>query len=187
MSLRAHRIDTVAELLTLLGDGRGAHEDDNRPREAVDLLAHGLQCAEVLAASRPDDTELQIAGLVHDVGHLLLPGAADRHGIVAREALQNLLGIRVAALVELHVPAKRYLVTVEPAYDGALSDTSRYTLALQGGPMTPAEIEAFRASPFADDALLLRDADERAKDPGAQTRPLEAWHDALEAQAHAVR
>jgi predicted HD phosphohydrolase len=188
MTLRAHpSIDTVVELLALLDACHGAHEDDDRPREAVDLLAHGLQCAEVLSATRPDDVELQLAGLVHDVGHVLVPGAADRHGVIAREALQRLLGERIAALVELHVPAKRYLVTVEPAYDEALSDTSRYTLELQGGPMTPAEIDAFLRSPFAADALVLRDADERAKVPGAPTRPLSAWRGVLDAQASGLR
>ena len=36
--------------------------------------------------------------------------------IVAADAVRDLLGERVAALVELHVPAKRYLVTVDAGY-----------------------------------------------------------------------
>jgi predicted HD phosphohydrolase len=180
-------VSTVDELFALVAAGHDRHERDDRPREAIDLLAHGLQCAELLARTSPDDVELQLAGLVHDVGHLLVPGAADRHGVVARDALVGLLGERVGALVELHVPAKRYLVTVDPAYDGALSATSRHTLVLQGGAMTPTEVEAFLASPFAIDALSLRAADEDAKVPGAPTRPLDAWRGVLEAHVARAR
>ena len=38
-------------------------------------LDHGLQCAYELSCTRPDDEELQIAGLVHDIGHRLASGS----------------------------------------------------------------------------------------------------------------
>src|ERR1700677_144977 len=80
------------------------------------LLDHSLQTAAVLRRSHPDDVELQIAGLVHDVGHMLRPGDDDAHGELGAEFVQPVLGRRVADLVRLHVPAKRYLVTTEPGY-----------------------------------------------------------------------
>ena len=48
------------------------------PSAHHDLLDHGLQTAAVLRTSRPDDAELQVAGLVHDLGHILPP--ATRRG-----------------------------------------------------------------------------------------------------------
>ena len=42
-----------------------------------DLLDHGLQTATGLRATHPDDVELQVAGLVHDLGHVL-PRATPR-------------------------------------------------------------------------------------------------------------
>ena len=50
--------------------------DDGEP---VDLLSHALQCAAILAESVPADLELQVAGLVHDLGHLATPGDDVRH------------------------------------------------------------------------------------------------------------
>ena len=48
--------------------------------DPIDLLQHGLQCAAVLRASHPDDLGLQLAGLVHDIGHATgdVDHAADR-------------------------------------------------------------------------------------------------------------
>ena len=62
-------VGTTQHLLDLLETGRTA--DDG---EEVDLLAHALQCASLLVDASPDDPELQVAGLVHDIGTLLEPG-----------------------------------------------------------------------------------------------------------------
>ena len=59
---------TPGELVALLSRGR-EHADEER----VDVLAHSLQCAALLAERHPDDRELQLAGLVHDVGWILSP------------------------------------------------------------------------------------------------------------------
>jgi predicted HD phosphohydrolase len=140
-------------------------------------LAHGLQCADVLRALAPDDIELQVAGLLHDVGQTLDP-ACD-HGEVGAEALRGLMGERIAELVRLHVDAKRYLVTRDPAYRATLSPVSIATLALQGGDLSAGELAAFEASPFHADAVRLRKADDLAKVAGKRTSGLEAWSSAL--------
>ncbi|MFD9407575.1 hypothetical protein ACFWBN_11235 [Streptomyces sp. NPDC059989] len=69
----------------------------------MDLLyacrdGRGLQAAALLRRSRPFDKELQIAGLVQDLGELLRPGDA-------AEAVRPLLGERVARLLRLHARA----------------------------------------------------------------------------------
>lgn len=140
-------------------------------------LDHGLQCAAELARLAPDDQELQIAGLVHDVCHAELQ--IDAHDKVGAAAVRGILGERVAGLVGLHVAAKRYLISTDAAYAARLSPVSTHTLALQGGAMSADEIAAFEASPYARDAVLLRSADEAAKVPGRIVPGLDHWWPAL--------
>ena len=121
-----------------------------------------------------------MAGLLHDVGHVLSPGCADVHGAVGAAFVRPVFGERVAGLVEGHVPAKRYLVTVDASYREQLSEGSVRTLAAQGEAMTADEVSAFRASPDFADAVGLRRADEAAKDPGARVPGLDAWLSTLE-------
>lgn len=146
---------------------------------AFSELDHGLQCAALLAEAAPDDVELQVAGLVHDVAHPWDgPGQPDHHRLGAA-AVRGLLGDRVADLVEAHVEAKRYLVTVDPAYRATLSPGSIATLAAQGGDLSPAEVAAAEARADWAAAVALRRADDGAKIPGAAVPPLEHWLPAL--------
>ncbi len=93
---------------------------------------------------RPADHELQVAGLVHDIGHRF--GPDESHGALGAEHVRGLFGPRVAGLVEAHVPAKRYLVTTDPSYRSRLSTESTRTLGVQGGPLAPDEVDSFLSS-----------------------------------------
>ena len=149
-------------------------------------LDHGLQCAFELSRAAPADEALQVAGLVHDIAHGL--GHIRDHGAVGAAAVRGLLGERVAELVRLHIPAKRYLVTTDPAYRARLSPDSVRTLALQGGDMTADEVAAFEAFPHWRAALQLRMADEAAKVPGRIGVPgLDHWRAAIQRAASAAR
>lgn len=106
---------SVEELMDLLYACRGAWDTPDRSGDPVDLHDHALQTAALLRRSRPADKELQVAGLVHDIGHLLRSGDDAGHADHAADAVRALLGERVAHLVRLHVPAKRYLATSSPA------------------------------------------------------------------------
>jgi predicted HD phosphohydrolase len=165
---------TPAELARLLGRGT-EHADE----EAVDVLDHSLQCAALLAERHPDDVELQLAGLVHDVGTILEPGDPERHAATGAAAVAPLLGRRVAWLVSWHAEAKRYLVTTDPAYRSRLSDRSVVTLAAQGGTMDDAEVAALAGAPDLDALLALRRADDDAKVVGCAVPGLEAWRPLL--------
>ena len=94
-------ISDVDSLLGVLESGAAATD-----AEDVDLLAHGLQCAALLAGVAPDDEELQVAGLVHDVGSVLWPGRPRTHARAGAAAVADLLGERVAWLVGHHDDAK---------------------------------------------------------------------------------
>jgi predicted HD phosphohydrolase len=168
---------SVEELMDLLYACRGAWDTPDRSGDPVDLHDHALQTAALLRRSRPADKELQIAGLVHDIGHLLQPGDDAGHADHAADAVRGLLGERVARLVRLHVPAKRYLATSSPGHD--LSAQSAPTLRVQGGRMSPAEAAAFERDPLADDAVTLRQADDAAKVVGLDAGVLEDWRTVL--------
>ena len=143
--------------------------------EDVDLLAHALQCGQRLREVAPDDAELQVSGLVHDLGTALVPNAPDRHARIGADAVRTLLGARVARLVAGHAEAKRYLVTVDAAYRAELSNRSVVTLAAQGGPLDERAVAAFSRGRDAEALIALRRADDAAKVPGADVPGLASW------------
>jgi predicted HD phosphohydrolase len=170
---------TVYELCALLADG--ARIDDE---ERLDLLAHGLQCAALLAERVPDDIELQAGGLVHDLGTVVDPDAMDTHAGRGGALVAPVLGPRVGRLVALHADAKRYLVAADPAYRSRLSSRSLETLIEQGGVMDDREAAAFGAIVDLDAVLALRRADDEAKIPGRTVPGLDTWRPILDQLAH---
>ena len=93
--------------------------------------------------------------------------------------MRTILGERVSALIEGHVPAKRFLVTTRPEYRALLSEDSIMTLAAQGGDLTEAEVATFTTNPWWEAMVALRIADDGAKDPHAVVPSLEHWIDAI--------
>jgi len=123
--------------------------------EGLTELDHGLQCAaELMAAAQ--DVELQVAGLIHDLGHTV--SHIRDHGVAGATLVRDLIGDRIADLVALHIPAKRYLVTTDPTYRARLYPDSVRALALQGGDMSPEEVAAYEAEPQGMAGLDLRRA-----------------------------
>ncbi|MEU1625399.1 HD domain-containing protein [Streptomyces sp. NPDC020096] len=178
-------VNSVDELMALLCSCRGAWDTPDRSGDPVDLHDHGLQTARLLRCAYPEDEELQVAGLVHDIGHLLRPGDDAGHAHHAANAVRPLLGERVARLVELHVPAKRYLAAT--AIGRSLSPQSALTLQAQGGAMTRAEAERFRRDPLAQAATALREADDAGKVVGLDTGTMEDWRPVLASVAARMR
>jgi predicted HD phosphohydrolase len=168
-------VASVDALIETLRRAAGEHDG-----EAVDLLEHMLQTADLLAAVAPDDIELQAAGLVHDIGTVLEPNGASTHAVTGADAVRSLLGALVADLVAGHDHAKRYLVSADPGYRSQLSEMSVATLALQGGDMDAPERIAFEAGKHFEALVTLRRADDAAKVAGRSVPDLEAWREKLD-------
>ena len=151
-------IDAIAELFA----GPGARDYLG---EAVTIGEHMRQ-AGALAEAAEAAAPLVAAALLHDIGHLRSETDA-RHGPAGGQWLSQWFGPAVTEPVRLHVAAKRYLCAAEPGYSGLLSAESVRTLARQGGPMTPDQVTAFEALPYARDAVAVRRWDDEAKDPAA--------------------
>jgi predicted HD phosphohydrolase len=166
------------ELVDFLGALDAEPSDEGLPFSELD---HQLQCAYELELTVPEDVELQVAGLVHDIAHTV--GPIEDHATLGAGMVRPLLGARVATLVEDHVPAKRYLVTVDPEYRAQLSPDSLRTLALQGGALAAAEVESCERRPYWSASVELRRADDRAKTPGRDVPALAHWIPRLRAVA----
>jgi len=172
-------VATVDELVAFIAACDGTFDSLGPDGDPIDILAHSLQCAHGLAARLPTDVELQVAGLVHDLGHVVDPDDPVGHGEVGAAYVRPLLGPRVARLVELHVPAKRYLVATDARYAKQLSSGSTVSLAMQGGTMSREEAAAYELDPCAQNAATLRRADEAAKVIGRVVPGIETWIPAL--------
>lgn len=128
--------------------------------EAISIRSHMLQCAE-LAQSQGLGPVLVAAALLHDIGWTM-PG---RHEAAAADWLEPLFGPAVTGPIRLHVEAKRFLVASDSDYFRHLSDESRRTLEIQGGPMSAREMVAFATLPGHAAAVALRRLDDLAKAP----------------------
>jgi len=154
--------------------------------EDVSQLDHALQTAHHarIDAAPP---ALIAASLLHDVGHMMQKSGEDaadrgidtRHEHISAGYLARAFGPEVTEPVRLHVDAKRYLVTTQPGYLQRLSKASLVSLALQGGPMSPDEVEAFLADPAAEAALRLRAYDELGKVQGVEMASFDSYHQLL--------
>lgn len=169
--------DELFELMRSRGCGRYG-------LSAVNQLEHALQAA-ALAHKRQLGDEFVIAALLHDVGHLLAgddidlagQGIDDEHEEASARVLEKLYGPGVVEPVRLHVAAKRYLCGSDPSYYDKLSEDSRQSLALQGGPMTADEIAVFDRLEHRAAALALRIIDDEAKVAGLATLSLETYRE----------
>lgn len=147
--------------------------------EGVTQLEHALQCA-VFAERDGAPEPLVVAALLHDIGHMLhdLPediadqGVDTVHESLGSAWLSQHFGPEVSEPVRLHVAAKRYLSASEPGYYDVLSEASKLSLKLQGGPMSTDEQRRFAAERFFKDSVDLRRWDDEGKIVGLKTPDL---------------
>ncbi len=156
-------------------------------QEAVSQLDHALQCAQLAETAGETDSTV-VAALLHDLGHIVgakqpadgpagaeaeaMPEKDDLHQYVALPFLRSLFADAVLEPIKLHVDAKRYLCAVDAAYWADLSPASKHSLVLQGGAFDAAQVQAFEALPYSQEAVRLRRYDDLAKVPGAPTSGL---------------
>jgi len=156
--------------------------------EAVTERDHALQTAALAVASGASD-ELVAASLLHDVGHLIVNDLQPieemlrhdaHHEVAGAHFLAEWFGPAVSEPVRWHVAAKRYLCATEPGYLDSLSASSVRSLDVQGGVMTPAQVDEFERTPYRADAVTLRRFDDKAKVGGLDVPRLETYGELLE-------
>jgi phosphonate degradation associated HDIG domain protein len=144
--------------------------------EAVTMAEHMLQGAH-LAERQGEDELVVAAALLHDIGHFTgefgtfaMDDTVDRHHEDAgAQVLAPFFPDAVIRSIREHVAAKRYLCATDPDYLALLSAASLHSLALQGGPMRPAEVAEFARTPDLATILRVRRLDDAGKVPGLPT------------------
>ncbi len=147
--------------------------DEDYIGEPVSQLEHMSQAA-ALAEEEGYDDEVILAAFFHDIGHLCADanetesmdgmGVVDHEKLGADYLLERGFSERLAALVQGHVIAKRYLTYKYPDYYNKLSLASKATLEFQGGVMSSAEADDFESNPDAELLIRLRYWDDKAKE-----------------------
>lgn len=152
--------------------------------ESITQVEHALQCAALARDEHASDAMI-VAALFHDVGHLVVniqsgPDLAiddvdDDHEAVGARILSPLFGPAVSQPVSLHVTAKRWRCTCEPAYYDRLSEASKLSLKAQGGLMSDEDCLRFEEHPGFPDALALRTWDDEGKIVGLAVGTLDDY------------
>jgi len=177
------QVPIIDFILNLFAE-RGAQEYMG---EAVTMSQHMEQSAACAVADNAPDS-LVAAALLHDIGHFvsehpieaLENGIDNNHEAAGADYLKPYFPPSVTEPIRLHVAAKRYLCATDAGYLGQLSDASINSLEVQGGPMSPAEIETFEANPFHKDAVQLRLYDDDGKVAGLEIEPVTEYRARLE-------
>ena len=163
----------IVEFIADIFERRGA---ESYLGEQVSMSEHMLQGA-VLAEAEGAPEELVAAALLHDIGHytsefgpMSLGDARDNyHEESGAMVLAPFFPPVITECVRLHVPAKRYLCATDKGYHDRLSEASKHTLMLQGGPMSAEEVKDFESNPFHREAVRVRIWDDEGKKPGVVT------------------
>lgn len=144
--------------------------------EGVTQMQHALQTA-ALAQAVGAPPSLIVAALLHDIGHLMkkeefiiTAQIDDRHEAVGAQMLERLFPESVYRPVSLHVAAKRYLCFTEPQYWSQLSQASKLSLQLQGGPFNKSQATSFERAPYWREATQLRRFDDMGKQSTSSSR-----------------
>lgn len=132
--------------------------------ENISQVSHAVQCANWSSMYNKNDW-IVLGTLFHDIGHLvdtkermLINGVdhgAKNHDIIGKNFLKK-YGVPEVCyeIVGEHVNAKRYLCTIKKGYLDMLSPASKETFYLQGGLMSPFEVDKFKSHKF--HALILQ-------------------------------
>lgn len=145
--------------------------------EPITQIQHGIQTALQIKQLGGNES-LQVAGLLHDIGHLVQvninpsDNIDDMHENIGAEWLKvRGFGPNVCEPARLHVKAKKYMCLRDEEYMEKLTPASKHTLTLQGGIMTQKEADEFEQEPYFNDAILVRKSDDLGKNINLENLP----------------
>ena len=178
--MKENIVDYLLDLLKTKG------ADIQYGNEDVTQLEHALQCAE-LAEQHNLPNPTIAAALMHDIGHLLYEdgdpihkGKDGYHENLGADYLSNYFKEDVTIPIRAHVDSKRYLSSTEDGYYDSLSEASKLSLKVQGGPFTKEEADQFIKKPFMKEAVEMRRFDDMAKVLNKKTPDLNHFRPYLE-------
>ncbi|MDH6233892.1 putative HD phosphohydrolase [Mesorhizobium soli] len=108
--------------------------------------------------------------LTSEFGTFSMDDTVDKHHEEAgARVVERFFPSIVVDCVRQHVAAKRCICATDPNYFAQLSPASVHSLKLQGGPMSPAEIEEFEKHPNIKEIVRVRYLDDAGKIAGMRT------------------
>ena len=166
--------DNIVAFLQDIFDRRGGEEYLGEPVTMAEHMLQGAHLAEL--AGEPEATI--VAALLHDIGHFTsefgtfsMNDTKDRfHEEAGATVLQPFFPTIVTDCVQHHVSAKRYLCATNPEYFQQLSDASVHSLNLQGGPMSPSEVQTFEQQENLQEIVRVRHFDDAGKIANVKTK-----------------
>lgn len=159
--IKKKKVEELIKLYNTVGN-------ENYFGEVVSKKEHMIQAA-VSAEEHIESEQLILACLLHDIGHLLEKDNMNGLGVmnhctVGKQYLEKMgMNKKVCKLVEGHIAAKRYLVSIDESYYEKLSDASKKTLKYQGGKMNEEEINNFEKDLDMIEILGVRYHDDNGK------------------------
>lgn len=172
--------DVVEEIFQLYED-YGAYDYIG---EKVTQTNHMIQAA-MVAEREGADKETILAAFLHDIGHLLGHknklkqmdewGTEDHDVIGGRYLRSKGFPEKICKLVENHVNAKRYIVTINTGYYYELSEASKQTLIYQGGRMSDEELYKFDRDPLRKIYFQFRKWEEQSKELNVELNSIEMY------------
>lgn len=168
-------------IVEFIGDIFRRCGDEEYLGEPVTMAQHMLQGATIAEQQGMGDN-IVVGALLHDIGHFTsefgtfrMDDDKDRfHEEAGAKVLAEFFPSDVIDCVRYHVAAKRYLCATRPEYFGKLSEASIHSLNLQGGPMSPEEVQEMEKNPNLEMIVQVRYLDEAGKDPDMETP--DYWH-----------
>ena len=141
--------------------------------ESISQLQHAAQTA-ALAEKEAYPKPVVLAAFLHDIGHLVKlddsTSQMGEYGVKSHEAIgASFLRLYqfpflTCDLINGHVAAKRFKVTVNKNYYDSLSEASKQSLKYQGGEMNKDELVAFIKNPLYEYNIKMREWDDQAKE-----------------------
>ena len=108
-------------------------------------------------------------------------GTDGKHENLGADYLSQYFDQKITLPIRAHVNSKRYLAFAEAGYCNLLSEASKISLLVQGGPFTKVEAENFLNQPLMKEAVELRKFDDLAKELNKINPPIEYFQHYVEA------
>ena len=137
--------------------------------EKITISEHMIQSA-MLAEKAKSNDNIICSCLLHDYGHFIIEDPDKlvknqkdgEHESIGYEYLKKFFSKEIVEPIKYHVLAKRYLVR-KRKYFNFLSEASKTSLKLQGGPLNNKESKEFEKKNYFKNSVLVRKFDEAAK------------------------
>ena len=153
--------------------------------EKITISEHMIQSA-MLAEKAKSNDDIICSCLLHDYGHFIIEDPYKlvknekdgEHENIGYEYLKSFFKKEIVEPIKYHVLAKRYLVR-DKKYFNSLSEASKTSLKLQGGPLNNKESKEFEKKEYFNNSVLVRKFDETAKKTGVKMKLIDDYKSLL--------